>query len=140
MAGWRCPDSYALITLCVMPARAASSAWDSPDCFRAWRSRAPAGLSESTPLPSGSSIFYAARPLIRSCLAVSQPLGLTASRRPQSKIKLSGRLSGKSRLREPIWCLRALACARVLAGQAFCLGLQNLPVIHGKEKVYGSIP
>jgi hypothetical protein len=33
-----------------------------------------------------------------------------------------------------------LACARVLAGQAFYLGLQNLPVIHGKEKVYGSIP
>jgi hypothetical protein len=32
------------------------------------------------------------------------------------------------------------ACARFLAGQAFYLGLQNLPVIHGKEKVYGSIP
>jgi hypothetical protein len=36
--------------------------------------------------------------------------------------------------------LWALVCARVLAGQAFYLGLQNLPVIHGKEKVYGSIP
>jgi hypothetical protein len=35
---------------------------------------------------------------------------------------------------------RALVCARVLAGQAFYLGLSNLPVIHGKEKVYGSIP
>jgi hypothetical protein len=34
----------------------------------------------------------------------------------------------------------ALVCARVLAGQASYLGLQNLPVIHGKEKVYGSIP
>ena len=29
-AGRRCPDSYALIMLCVTPARAASSAWDSP--------------------------------------------------------------------------------------------------------------
>ena len=71
---------------------------------------------------------------------VPQPLGLTASRRPQDKIKLSGRLSGSRRSREPAWCLRVLACARVLAGQASCLGLQNLPVIHGKEKVYGSIP
>jgi hypothetical protein len=67
-------------------------------------------------------------------------LGLTASRRPQNKIKLSGRLSGDRRSREPAWRLRALVCARVLAGQAFCLGLRNLPVIHGKEKVYGSIP
>jgi hypothetical protein len=66
--------------------------------------------------------------------------GLTASRRPQNKIKLSGRLSGKRRSREPAGRLRVLVCARVLAGQAFYLGLQNLPVIHGKEKVYGSIP
>ena len=71
---------------------------------------------------------------------VPQPLGLTASHRPQSKIKLSGRLSGSRRLRGPARRLRVLACARVLAGQAFCLGLQNLPGIHGKEKVYGSIP
>jgi len=49
-------------------------------------------------------------------------------------------LSGNRRSLEPAWRLRALVCARVLAGQAFCLGLQNLPVIHGKEKVYGSIP
>jgi hypothetical protein len=56
------------------------------------------------------------------------------------KIKLSGRLSGSRRSREPVPGQWALVCARVLAGQAFCLGLQNLPVIHGKEKVYGSIP
>ena len=56
------------------------------------------------------------------------------------EIKLSGRLSGNRRSREPAWRSRALACARVLAGQAFCLGLQNLPVIHGREKIYGSIP
>jgi hypothetical protein len=58
----------------------------------------------------------------------------------QIKIKVSGKVSGKWRLREPIRGLRLLVCARVLAGQAFYLGLQNLPVIHGKEKVYGSIP
>jgi hypothetical protein len=49
-------------------------------------------------------------------------------------------LSGKRRSLEPAGRLRVLVCARVLAGQAFYLGLQNLPVIHGKEKVYGSIP
>jgi hypothetical protein len=56
------------------------------------------------------------------------------------KIKLSGRLSGNWRSREPARRWRALVCARVLAGQAFYLGLSNLPVIHGKEKVYGSSP
>jgi hypothetical protein len=66
--------------------------------------------------------------------------GLTASRGPQSKIKLSGRLSGNRRSREPAGRLRVLVCAHVLAGQASRLGLTNLPVIHGKEKVYGSIP
>jgi hypothetical protein len=33
-----------------------------------------------------------------------------------------------------------LVCARVLAGQAFYLRQRNLAVVHGKEKVYGSIP
>ena len=33
-----------------------------------------------------------------------------------------------------------LVCARVLPGQAFYLRLANMLVIHGKEKVYGSIP
>ena len=56
------------------------------------------------------------------------------------KIKLSGRSSGKLCSWGPIWGLRALVCARVLAGQPVYLRLQNLPVIHGKEKVYGSIP
>jgi hypothetical protein len=57
-----------------------------------------------------------------------------------NKIKLSGRSSGKLCSRGPIWGSRALACARVLADQALYLWLRNLPVIHGKEKVYGSIP
>jgi hypothetical protein len=56
------------------------------------------------------------------------------------KIRLSGRLTGNRRSRERAWRLRALVCAHVLAGQAFYLGLQNVPVIHGKEKVEGSIP
>jgi hypothetical protein len=33
-----------------------------------------------------------------------------------------------------------LVKARVLAGQPPCLGLRNRRAIHGKEKVYGSIP
>ena len=32
------------------------------------------------------------------------------------------------------------ACARVLAGQLAYLQLRNRRAIHGKEKVYGSIP
>jgi hypothetical protein len=31
-------------------------------------------------------------------------------------------------------------CARDLAGHTIYLGLQNCTAIHGKEKVYGSIP
>ena len=58
----------------------------------------------------------------------------------QIKIKVSGRLSGKLCSREPDWGLRALVCARVLAVQEPYMRLRNLPVIHGKEKVYGSIP
>jgi len=53
---------------------------------------------------------------------------------------VSGRLSGKWRLRGLIQRLWVLACARVLAGQGLYLRLQNSTVIHGKEKVYGSIP
>ena len=56
------------------------------------------------------------------------------------KIKLSGRLSGNRRSREPAWRLRALVCARVLAGQVPDQRVRNLAVIHGREKVYGSIP
>jgi hypothetical protein len=36
--------------------------------------------------------------------------------------------------------LRVPACARVHAGQTIYLGLRNCAAIHGKEKVYGSIP
>ena len=36
--------------------------------------------------------------------------------------------------------MRALVCAHVLPGQAFYLLLWNRTAIHGKEKVYGSIP
>jgi hypothetical protein len=55
-------------------------------------------------------------------------------------IKVSGRLSGKSRSRGHAWGLRALVRARVLPGQTPYLRQRNHAVIHGKEKVYGSIP
>jgi len=58
----------------------------------------------------------------------------------QIKIKVSGRLSGKPRLRAPDRGSWVLVCARALPGQALNLRLGNLPVMHGKEKVYGSIP
>jgi hypothetical protein len=51
-----------------------------------------------------------------------------------------GRLSGKQRPREPVPGLLVLVSARVLAGQTVYLHLHNLTAIHGKEKVYGSIP
>jgi hypothetical protein len=53
--GCRAPASYALITLCVTPARRASSAWVSPERRRASRSSAPGaaavpvGISRETP-------------------------------------------------------------------------------------------
>jgi hypothetical protein len=56
------------------------------------------------------------------------------------KIKVSGRLSGKSSSRGFVPCLRMLVCAGVSACQLFYLGRHNCGVIHGKEKVYGSIP
>jgi len=49
-------------------------------------------------------------------------------------------LSGKLGLREPTQGLWLLVCARVLAGQVLCLRRHNSTAIHGKEKVYGSIP
>ena len=58
----------------------------------------------------------------------------------RSKIKVSGRLSGKWRSRGLVRRLLAPVCARVLADQTLHLGLQNCGPIHGKEKVYGSIP
>jgi hypothetical protein len=43
-----------------------------------------------------------------------------------------------------VWARPALVsasvCSCVRAGQAVYLGLQNCTAIHGKEKVYGSIP
>jgi hypothetical protein len=57
-----------------------------------------------------------------------------------NKIKVSGRLRGKSRSRGPVWGLRVLACARVLPGHAPYQGQRDCAAIHGKEKVYGSIP
>jgi hypothetical protein len=56
------------------------------------------------------------------------------------KIKVSGRLSGKSSSRGLVQRLRTLVCAGILAGQAIHLGLRNRGPIIGKEKVYGSIP
>ena len=69
---------------------------------------------------------------------VGKPVGAVGLH--TGKIKVSGRLSGKRSSRGLVRCLRMLVCARVLAAQAICQGLQNCTVIHGKEKVYGSIP
>ena len=69
---------------------------------------------------------------------VGKPVGAVGLH--TGKIKVSGRLSGKRRLRVLDWRLRVPVCAHVLAGQLFYLGLQNCRAIHGKEKVYGSIP
>ena len=57
-----------------------------------------------------------------------------------NKIKVSGRLNGKWRLRGPVWGLRVLVCARVLPGQALYQRQRDRSVVYGKEKVYGSIP
>jgi hypothetical protein len=56
------------------------------------------------------------------------------------KIRVRGRLRSKSRSRGPVWGLRVLVCARVLPGHPLYQGQRNRSVIHGKEKVYGSIP
>ena len=56
------------------------------------------------------------------------------------KIKVSGRLSGKRSSHGLVQCLRMLVCARVSARQLLYLGRHNSRAIHGKEKVYGSIP
>jgi hypothetical protein len=64
----------------------------------------------------------------------------TAARLLADKSEVSGRLSGKWRLQGCIWCLSVLVAAIVLAGQTLYLWQQNPTVIHGKEKVYGSIP
>ena len=69
---------------------------------------------------------------------VGKPVGAVGLH--TGKIKVSGRLSGKRSSHGLVRCLRMLVCARVLAGQLLYLGLQNCTAIHGKEKVYGSIP
>jgi hypothetical protein len=67
--------------------------------------------------------------------------GRTAAINPYGgKIKVRGRLRGKSRSRGPVWGLQVLVCARVLPGQLPYQRQWNRSVIHGKEKVYGSIP
>jgi hypothetical protein len=69
---------------------------------------------------------------------VGKPVGAVGLQ--TGKIKVSGRLSGKWSSRGLVRCLRMLVCARVPAAQAIYQGLQNRRVIHGKEKVYDSIP
>jgi hypothetical protein len=53
---------------------------------------------------------------------------------------VSGRLSVKRSSHGLVRCLRMPVSARVPAAQAICQGPQNCTVIHGEEKVYGSIP
>jgi hypothetical protein len=69
---------------------------------------------------------------------VGKPVGAVGLH--TGKIKVSGRLSGKRSPHGLVQCLRMLVCARVPAAQAIYPGPQNCTVIHGKEKVYGSIP
>jgi hypothetical protein len=67
--------------------------------------------------------------------------GRTAAINPYGgKIKVRGRLRGKWCLRGPVWGSRVLVCARVLPGQPLYQRHRNRDVMHGKEKVYGSIP
>ena len=69
---------------------------------------------------------------------VGKPVGAVGLH--TGKIKMSGRLSGKRSSYGLVQRLRVPVCARVSAGQLLYLGLQNCRAIHGKEKVYGSIP
>ena len=71
-------------------------------------------------------------------LSVGKPVGAVGLH--TGKIKVSGRLSGKRSSYGLVQCLRMLVCARVSARQLLYLGRHNSRAIHGKEKVYGSIP
>ena len=71
-------------------------------------------------------------------LGVGKPVGAVGLH--TGKIKVSGRLSGKRSSYGLVPCLRMLVCARVSARQQLYLGRHNSRAIHGKEKVYGSIP
>ena len=81
----------------------------------------------TTRVPLADSTTYRHRQRIglhTQMLRLTSWLGRPARRqcsRRDTKIKLSGRLSGKRCSREPVRGLRALVCARVLPGQALCL-------------------
>ena len=67
---------------------------------------------------------------------------LRASWRPGDplKIMLGGRSGGKTQLASARRSLRPLAWASVRAAQSLYGRYRDLLVVHGKEKVYGSIP
>jgi hypothetical protein len=55
-------------------------------------------------------------------------------------LSLGGTLRGEMAFGGAGWGLPKLASASVLPGQELYLGRGNRSSIHGKEKVYGSIP
>jgi hypothetical protein len=62
------------------------------------------------PVPRTKMTTESGRPHRTKCFAPAPETAIF-------KIKVSGRSSGKSCLRGPVWGLRALVCARVLPGQ-----------------------
>jgi hypothetical protein len=51
-----------------------------------------------------------------------------------------GHFGGRLALAEAVWGQSLLSEASLVAGQSFYGGYRNARVVHGKEKVYGSIP
>ena len=86
-----------------------------------------------------ASRFCCGRDLPAGCLAPWWRCGRRLQVGP-FKIKVSGRLSGKWRSRGPVQGRWVLVCARVLRWSGALPGAAELRAIHGKEKVYGSIP
>jgi hypothetical protein len=58
----------------------------------------------------------------------------------EKMLNLRGALRGRTAPGGAVSGSSLLACASVLAGQRLCQGERNRSVLHGKEKVYGSIP
>jgi hypothetical protein len=55
-------------------------------------------------------------------------------------LRVRGTLRGKMALGHADWSLSPLAYASVFPGQGLYQGQRDRSAVHGKEKVYGSIP
>jgi hypothetical protein len=55
-------------------------------------------------------------------------------------ITVRGTLRGRTALDKAVSGSPELACASIMAVQGKCLGRKNRPALHGREKVYSSIP